>query len=101
MPLALTALERLQAIPLQFWWKAALVLAAVILAVTILRKLAAMNKVVLAIIVLVVVVIGGFKMVYDRSEPAFLTPVVDKIAPFLPSKGAYATKQHDAPAASP
>ena len=29
-----------------------------------------------------------FYWVYDRSEPRFLTPVIDKLAPFFPSKSA-------------
>ncbi len=38
-----------------------------------------------------VIVIAGFfgSWTYNRNEPAFLTPVVDFIAPILPSKGAY------------
>ncbi|MSU50509.1 MAG: hypothetical protein EXS37_15725 [Opitutus sp.] len=28
-----------------------------------------------------------FYWIYDRSEPRFLTPVVEKLAPFFPSKG--------------
>jgi uncharacterized membrane protein YGL010W len=56
-----------------------------------------MNKVVLAVIVFVVVVIMGFSWVYERNEPAFLTPLVEKIAPFFPSKGSYGNQQKAGP----
>jgi hypothetical protein len=102
MPLfAVTALERLQKIPREFWWKAAIAVIAVIVAVTVLRKLARINKVVLAMIVFVVGVIVCFSWIYNRNEPRFLTPLVDKIAPFFPSKNSFATKQQSSPADSP
>ena len=31
------------------------------------------------------------------SEPKFMTPIVEKIAPFFPSAGAYSSKQQSAP----
>ncbi len=51
----------------------------------------------LAIIVFVVVTLVGFHWIYSRNEPKFLTPFVDKLAPFFPSAGSYATKQQQAP----
>ena len=68
-----------------------------VVGVIVLRKIARMNKVVLAVIVFVVVVIMGFSWVYERNEPAFLTPLVEKIAPFFPSKGAYGNQQQGGP----
>jgi hypothetical protein len=44
------------------------------------------NKVVLAVVVLVVLSIIGFNWIYERNEPAWATPVIEKIAEFLPSK---------------
>ncbi len=44
---------------------------------------------VLAIIAFVIFTVVGVNWIYERNEPAFMTPIVDKIAPFLPSKGAY------------
>lgn len=102
MPLlAVTALERLQKIPPQFWLKAAIAVAAVIVGVFVLRKIARFNKIVLCVAVFVVVVIIGFSWIYNRNEPRFLTPIVDKIAPFFPSKNSFAKKQQSAPADRP
>ena len=43
----------------------------------------------------VTVTVVGFHWIYNRQEPKFLTPLVDKIAPFLPSAGSYKAKQHE------
>ncbi len=92
-----TALEKLKQIPPAFWWKVGIAVAAVILVVIILRKLAQMNKVALTIILLVVASTVGFSWIYNRNEPAWATPVVEKLAGFFPSKGSYATKQQTPP----
>jgi apolipoprotein N-acyltransferase len=84
---AAEALEKVQRIPFEFWWKAALAIAIFVGVIIALRKLANMNKVVLSVIVFVVVMIIGFNWVYQRNEPAFMTPFVEKVAPFFPSKG--------------
>ncbi len=89
LPLAATTLDNLKKVPPMTWLKIAAVLAGFVVAIVILRKLARLNKVLLAVIVFVTVVIIGFSWVYERNEPAFLTPLVDQIAPFLPSKGSY------------
>jgi hypothetical protein len=94
---AATTLDKLKRVPPDFWMKLGLVVAAIVVAVIVLRKVAGMNKLVLAIIVFVVLTIIGFNWIYERNEPAFLTPVVNKIAPFFPSKGSYSTKQAGQP----
>lgn len=94
---AATTLDKIKQIPPQFWWKVGLVVLALIVAVVILQKVAGMNKMVLAIVAFVVVTIVGFNWIYERNEPAFLTPIVDKIAPFFPSKGSYNAKQATTP----
>lgn len=86
--------EKLQKVPPKFWIYLAVAVVAVIVGVFVLRKVAGMNKVVLAVIVFVVVVVVGFNWIYERNEPAFLTPVVDRLAPFLPSKGSYDVKKN-------
>ena len=63
----------------------------------ILQKVAAMNKVVLAIVCLVIFTVVGVNWIYERNEPAFMTPIVEKLAPFLPSKGSYGAKQQQTP----
>ena len=94
---AATTLDKLKQIPPQFWWKVGLVVLGLIVIVTVLQKLAGANKVVMAVIAFVVVMIVGVNWIYERNEPAFLTPLVDKIAPFLPSKGSYGAKQAASP----
>lgn len=97
LPLAASALETAQNIPPATWLKLGIGIAAFVIAIVILRKVAQMNKVVLGVIVFVVVSIVFFSWVYNRNEPKWLTPVVDKIAPFFPSAGSYSNKQHKAP----
>jgi xanthine/uracil permease len=86
---ALTTTEKLKEVPKSFWINAAIVVLAVIAAVIIFRKIKEMNKIVLGIIVAFVFVLVCFNWVYNRNEPKFLTPIVDMVAPFLPSKGSY------------
>lgn len=92
-----TAMDKLKAVPPAFWLKLAIGIAIFVAAIILLRKVAAMNKVVLAVIIFVVVVVVGFSWIYDRNEPAILTPFVNKIAPFFPSKGSYSGKQQTGP----
>lgn len=92
-----TAMDKLKAVPPAFWLKLAIGVAIFIAAIILLRKVAAMNKVVLAVLVFVIVVVVGFNWVYERTEPAILTPFINKIAPFFPSKGSYSGKQQSGP----
>ena len=94
---AATTLDKLKQIPPQFWWKVGLVVLGLIAIVLVLQKLAGANKVVMAVVAFVIVMIVGVNWIYERNEPAFLTPLVDKIAPFLPSKGSYGAKQKSGP----
>lgn len=95
--LATSALETAQNIPPATWLKLGIGIAAFVIAIVILRKVAQMNKIVLGVIVFVVVSIMFFSWVYNRNEPKWLTPVVDKIAPFFPSAGSYSNKQQRGP----
>lgn len=88
-----TAMEKLQKVPPAFWLKLGIAVVALIVAVILLRKVAQMNKIVLTIIVLVVFSTIGFSWIYERNEPAWATPVVEKLAGFFPSKGSYDSKQ--------
>jgi hypothetical protein len=97
LPLAVTALDKIEKIPPIFWLKALLGVVGFIAVIIALRKIAGMNKVVLAIIVFVVTTVVGFNWIYERNEPPFMTPFINKIAPFLPSKGSYSGKQQTGP----
>ena len=97
--LAVTStLDKLKQVPTAFWWKVGAAVLVIILIVFILQKVAQMNKVILAIIVFVVFTVVGVNWIYERNEPAFMTPIIDRIAPFLPSKGSYDAKQESTPA---
>ncbi len=94
---AVTALEKMQAVPLAFWLNLALGVLILVAAVILIRKAAEMNKVLLSVIIFVVVSGVTFHWVYSRNEPAFMTPFVDLIADFLPSAEKQAQKQKRSP----
>jgi phage-related minor tail protein len=88
-----TTLERLQKIPKDFWLKMGAGILGVIIVFIIIQKVLKINKFILG----GVIFIGGglmwFNWIYHRTEPKFLTPLVDRIAPFFPSAGSYDAKQ--------
>jgi len=94
---ATTTLDKLQKIPKEFWLKAGGAVAAVIIIFIIIQKVLKINKFVLGGVVFVGGGLMWFNWVYHRTEPKFLTPIVDRIAPFFPSAGAYETKQTTLP----
>ncbi|MEJ1973702.1 MAG: hypothetical protein WDM96_14935 [Lacunisphaera sp.] len=94
---AVTALEKAQSLKPDVWLKIGIAVAAFILVIFLGRRIMKMNKIVAGVIVFVVCTVVFFSWVYNRNEPKFLTPLVEKIAPFFPSAGSYATKQQTAP----
>lgn len=97
LPLAVTALEQLKTLPPDVWLKIAIAIAAFIIAILVFRRVMKMNKIIAGVVVFVVVTVVFFSWVYNRNEPKFLTPLVDRIAPFFPSAGSYNAKQQTAP----
>ncbi len=91
--LALTTMEKIKQVPTSFWWITAAVVGGLIGSVILFRYLRQMNKIVLVIILAMGFSIVGFSWIYERNEPAFLTPTIDVLAQFFPSKGAYGEKQ--------
>lgn len=85
--LALTTMEKLERVPVEFWLKLVTIVAIFALSIVLIRGISQVNKVVLTITIFVVVTGLGFHWVYERNEPKFLTPAIDAIAPFFPSKG--------------
>ena len=81
-------LERLHAVPAGIWLRIGAALLALVILVLVLRKVAKMNKVVRTVIVGLVCTIVGFNWIYERNEPAWATPVVERLATFLPTKNA-------------
>ncbi len=94
---AVTAAEKLQKIPTAFWINVALAVLIIVGVVIVMRKLAGTNKVVLAVLSLIIISVVGFNWIYERNEPKFLTPVVDKLSGFFPTKAGYKAKQQTAP----
>lgn len=88
-----TTLEKLQKIPPIFWYKVGAAVLALILAFIILRSVLKINKFILGAVTFVTCGLIWFNWIYHRNEPKFLTPLIDRIAPFFPSEGAYQTKQ--------
>lgn len=95
-PLVSTALERVREIPNAFWVNLGVAVLLLILLVVILRKLAAVNKIVLVMAGIVAITGLGFSWIYERDEPKFMTPLVEKIAPLFPSKNTYKSNQQNA-----
>ena len=87
--LAATALEKIKDVPAMFWIKAFALIVGFIIAVIVIQKVWHMNKLVLALIVFVVGGVTTFTWVYERNEPAFMTPIIGAIADtgFFPTKG--------------
>lgn len=94
---AASTLDKLKAIPVDVWLKLFLAVIALVVVIIVLRKVAQINKLVLTLIVLFVMSVVGFNWIYERNEPAFATPVVEKIAPFFPAKDSYGAKQQTLP----
>jgi cytochrome c biogenesis protein CcdA len=94
---AITVVDRLQKIPKEVWITLGLTIGIIVALVIIFRKLQGANKIWLTIIAGVVVSIVGFQWIYERNEPKFLTPFVQKIAPFFPSKIDYNKNQQKSP----
>jgi hypothetical protein len=91
--LAASAFEKASALPSSFWLKVILGIVGFFLAVILLKKLFEVNKVILAAVAIISVAVICINWVYERNEPAFLTPTVNILAEFLPTKGAYAINQ--------
>ncbi len=96
MPLlAVTALEKLKTLPPEIWLKIGIAVVVFIVAIFAFRKIMKMNKVIAGVIVFVTCSVLFFSWVYNRNEPAFLTPLMDRIAPFFPSANSYNAKQQN------
>jgi hypothetical protein len=98
--LAVSTLEKLKKVPLDVWLKLGAGVLILVVAILILRKLANVNKFILVFVVLLTGTILGFNWIYERNEPKFLTPFIDKVAPFFPAKGSYDSKQAKDPKGS-
>ena len=94
---AVSAVDRMKTLPSDIWLKIAIAIGIIIVAVFVLRHVLKMNKIIAGIALFVVCSVVFFSWVYNRNEPKFLTPIVEKIAPFFPTAGSYSSKQKTAP----
>lgn len=83
---AVGVMEKLQALPRKNLVNLGLAILVLIVAVIIIKQAARMNRFILFTIILVTLFVVAFTWVYQRNEPKFLTPFVDAIAPFFPSR---------------
>ena len=95
--LAVTAIEKMKTLKPEVWLKIGMVIVGFLLAVLLFRRIMRMNKIIAGVIVFVGLSVLFFSWVYNRNEPRFMTPIVEKIAPFFPSAGAYNSKQATTP----
>ncbi len=72
--------------PYGLWIKLGAAVLALVLAVIIVRRVLQMNKLILGVIVFLVLTFVGFSWIYERNEPSWATPVVEKLSGFFPTK---------------
>ncbi|MDB6165673.1 MAG: hypothetical protein JWQ83_813 [Lacunisphaera sp.] len=98
MPLfAVTAFDKLQTLPPAVWLKIGIAILSLVVVVFVLRRVMKMNKIIAGVVIFVVTTVVFFSWVYNRNEPKFMTPLVERIAPFFPTAGAYNAKQQTTP----
>lgn len=85
----------LKDLPPDFWFKTGVFLLAVAVIVLAVRIYNKSNKILLTIAIGTVMAVIFFSWVYNRTEPKWLTPVVDKLAHFFPTKD-YAKQEAEA-----
>lgn len=91
--LAASALEKAAQLPKSFWVNVVMAIAGLIIGVLLFQHAARMNKLLLSLIIFLLITVVGFQWIYERNEPRFLTPAVNQIAPFFPSKINYEGRQ--------
>lgn len=98
---AVSAMDKMKTLPPDVLLKIGIAVAAIIICFLVFRRVLKMNKIIAGIIMVVVFSVVFFSWVYNRNEPKFLTPIVEKIAPFFPSAGSYSAKQQTMPKGAP
>jgi multisubunit Na+/H+ antiporter MnhB subunit len=73
-------------LPPDFLFKTTIFAVGVLLAVLAYRIYRNSNRLLLGMFVSVVIAVVFFNWVYNRTEPKWLTPFVDKLALFMPTK---------------
>jgi len=96
-----SAVDKMKTLPPDTWLKIGVTIGVIVIGILVLRHVLKMNKIIASILMFVVFSVVFFSWVYNRNEPKFLTPIVERIAPFFPSAGSYAAKQQTAPKGAP
>jgi Mn2+/Fe2+ NRAMP family transporter len=94
---AVTALEAMKELPPNTWIKIGVVIAAIIVLAVVVPRIFKMNKIILGVIVFVTATIVLSTWVSQRNEPKFLTPLIDRLAPFFSSDVVRTTKDKKLP----
>jgi amino acid transporter len=94
--LAVNTIDKLKTVPAKDWWIFAGCVVGFFVGVFVLKRLLRVNKIFLILGVFVVSMFVSVSWIYNRNEPAFLTPFVDQLAQFLPTKDAYAKSENKA-----
>ena len=81
-----SAWDQLRDVPKQTWINIGICVLAVVIVIRVWRALKKVNEFMPYIVAVLAALLIFFYWVYDRSEPRFLTPSVDKLAPCFPSK---------------
>ena len=79
--------QQLERVPKQTWINIGICIVAIVVLVKVWGALKRFNDYAPFFAVAVAGALIFFYWVYERSEPRFLSPVVDRIAPFFPSRG--------------
>jgi hypothetical protein len=96
--LILANVENLAGRPVEFWVRALLVIVGLFVIFWILEKLFKTSRRILSIALLIVIVMIGYNWIFFRNEPAFMTPVIDILAPIFGGPGERAAPPASAPA---
>jgi hypothetical protein len=97
---AVEAEQKLRNLPIKNLVYLGLGILALIAVVSLIKHLAKIGPLILVLVSAAALLILAMSWVYNRTEPKFLTPFVDSIAPFFPSASA-AASQRSAPAVLP
>ena len=77
-------IDSLWVMPAQFWLKIFAVIVVLFILSVVFKRIIQLSQVVFVVALLVVAGIVLVKWVRDRNEPAFMTPVVNFVASFIP-----------------
>lgn len=95
--LAASALEKAAQLPKSFWVNVVMAIAGLIIGVLLFQHAARMSKLSLSLIIFLLITVVGFQWIFERNEPRFLSPTIDQIAPYFPSKINYTGRQSGGP----